>query len=200
MTSPLISPVISAINLPDMIDFLQRRRSSKVLKIAEPGPSPDQLETILTIAARVPDHGKLVPWRFIVLSGMARNRAGILLRQSFVTQEPDATPAKLDLESERFLRAPLVIAVVSSLRDGKTPEWEQVLSSGAVCFNLCLAANALGFASTWLTEWYAYNPAFKSAMGLTDRERFSGFIYIGTAAEPPEERERPDIKAITRYF
>lgn len=196
----MTSPVISALNLPDMIDFLQRRRSSKVLKIAAPGPTPDQVKTILTIAARVPDHGKLVPWRFIVLSGTARNRAGSLLRDAFVAEEPGAAAAKLDLESERFLRAPLVIAVVSSLRDGKAPEWEQVLSSGAACFNLCLAANALGFASTWLTEWYAYNPAFKSAMGLTDRERFAGFIYIGTATEPPEERERPDIKAITRYF
>lgn len=193
-------PVLSAANMPAMLDFLSRRRSSKIKAIGEPGPSPEQLETILRTAARVPDHGKLAPWRFIVLTGDARSKAGALLRDAWLHEDPAAAPAKLDLEAERFLRAPAVVAVVSSLKDGKAPEWEQVLSAGACCFNLCLAANAQGFATTWLSEWYSYNPVFQKAMGLTPNERFAGFIYIGTAQTPPEERERPDMASITKYW
>jgi len=194
-------PVISAKNLPDMTDFLQRRRSMKVKGIGEPGPNPDQIAQILTIAGRVPDHGKMVPWRFIVLAGDARQRAGEHLKAAWLSEEPNAMPAKLELESERFLRAPVVIAVVSSLKDSpKAPEWEQVLSAGASCFNLGLAANSLGFATTWLTEWYAYNAVFAKAMGLGERERFAGFIYIGKAQGDPEERDRPDMQSIVQYF
>ncbi|HEY8190119.1 MAG TPA: nitroreductase, partial [Micavibrio sp.] len=163
-------------------------------------PSPVQVEVILNAAARVPDHGKLAPWRFIVFSGDARRKAGEALRKSWLSAEPDAAPAKLDLESERFMRAPTVIAVVSSVKDGKTPEWEQILSAGAACFNLCLAANALGFSTVWLTEWYSYNETFRNAIGLNDRERFAGFIYIGTGTEPPQERDRPAMKDIVRYM
>lgn len=177
---------ISALPLPAMIDFLQRRRSSKISNIGEPGPAADQLQVILRSAARVPDHGKLVPWRFIVFAQDARAKAGALLRDAWRHEDPDATEAKLDLEAERFLRAPLVIAVVSSIKEGKSPEWEQVLSAGAACYNLCLAANGLGFASTWITEWYAYNPVFQKAMGLDpEKEKFAGFIYLGTAKADP---------------
>lgn len=196
----MTSPAISAKNLPDMLDFLSRRRSTKVKDLGEPGPSPAEIDTILRIGARVPDHGKLVPWRFIVLTGDARKKAGEMLKAAWLTEEPEAAPAKLELESERFLRAPAIIAVVSSLKEGKTPEWEQILSAGACCFNLCLAANAQGFASTWITEWYAYNPAFQKAMGLGEKERFAGFIYIGTATAQPEERERPDLNGIVKYI
>ena len=192
--------VVSARDLPDMLDFLLHRRSSKVKNIGEPGPDLSQLSMILQASARVPDHGKLAPWRFIVMAGEARQKAGALLKQSYPSEDPAAAPAKLDLEAERFLRAPVVVAVVCTLKEGKTPEWEQILSAGAACFNLCLAANAQGFATTWLTEWYAYNAAFQKAMGLGEQERFAGFIYIGTATEAPEERERPDIQAITSYF
>lgn len=192
-------PVISAKNLPDMIDFLSHRRSTKVKDLAGPGPSPAQLETIIRIGARVPDHGKLVPWRFIILTGDARRKAGDMLKEAWLTEEPQAASAKLELESERFLRAPVVIAVVSSLKEGKAPEWEQILSAGAACFNLCLAANAQGFASTWITEWYAYNAAFQKAMGLSERERFAGFVYIGTASTQPEERDRPGIADIVQW-
>lgn len=197
MTNP---PVISAKTLPEMVDFLQRRRSSKIKAIGEPGPSQAQLGELLTIAARVPDHGKLTPWRFIIFQGSGRLQAGQYLQQAWLSEEPEATPAKLDLEAERFLRAPVVIAVVSSLKEGKAPEWEQILSAGAACLNLCLATNAMGFATTWVTEWYAYNPVFQKALGLGERERFAGFIYIGTAQSDPEERDRPDITAITEYF
>lgn len=194
-------PVISAMNIPEMTDFLRRRRSMKVKGIGEPGPSEEQIAGILKIAGRVPDHGKLAPWRFIVFKGDGRIRAGEHLKAAWLTEEPQAMPAKLELENERFMRAPVVIGVVSSLKESpKAPEWEQVLSAGAACFNLCLAANSIGFTTTWLTEWYAYNEAFAKAMGLTERERFAGFIYIGTAQGEPEERERPDIAAITRQF
>ncbi|MDB5492366.1 MAG: nitroreductase [Micavibrio sp.] len=194
-------PVISARHLPEMTDFLSRRRSMKVKSIGEPGPSPEQIETILQTAARVPDHGKMVPWRFIVFSGDARQRVGEHLKAAWLTEDPQAMPAKLELESERFLRAPLVIAVVFSPKESpKAPEWEQVLSAGAVCYNLCLAANSMGFATTWLTEWYAYNAAFAKAMDLGEHERFAGFVYIGTAQGVAEERERPDMAAIIRKF
>lgn len=193
-------PVISAKNLPKMTDFLQRRRSIKVKGIGEPGPSPAQIDIILKNAARVPDHGKLTPWRFIVFAGDARMRAGQYLKAAWLTEEPGALPAKLELESERFLRAPVVIAVISSLKDGKATAWEQELSAGASCFNLCLSANSMGFATTWLTEWYAYNASFGKSMGITTQERFAGFIYIGTAQGEPEERERPDMALIVREF
>lgn len=173
----------------------------KVKGIGGPGPSDEQIADMLTIAGRVPDHGKLTPWRFIVFQDDARQRAGEYLKAAWLTEEPGAMPAKLELESERFMRAPVVIAVISSLKESpKTPEWEQVLSAGACCFNLCLAANSMGFTTTWLTEWYAYNAAFAEAMGLTERERFAGFIYIGTAQGEPEERERPDMAAIVRKY
>jgi nitroreductase len=193
--------VISAKNLPEMVDFLQRRRSAKVKTLSGPGPTREQIDSILQIAARVPDHGKMVPWGFIVFEGEARTRAGGYLMNAWLEEDPEAAPAKLALESERFLRAPVVIGVVSSIKESpKAPEWEQVLSAGAVCFNLCLAANAMGFATSWLTEWYGYSPAFYASMGLGKTERFAGFIYIGTAQEQIEERERPDMKAITTYF
>lgn len=193
-------PPLSAYDLPEMLDFLLRRRSSKIKNISAPGPDAAQLARILSAAARVPDHGKLVPWRFIVINGEARQRAGEFLRAAYLQEDPAAAPAKLDLEEQRFFRAPVVIAVVSSLKDGKTPEWEQILSAGAACFNCCLAANAQGFATTWLSEWYAYNAAFKKAMGLGTQERFAGFIYIGSASDAPEERERPNMDDVITYL
>ena len=192
--------VISAAILPDMLDFLQRRRSSKLANIGSPGPATDQIGTILEVASRVPDHGKLHPWRFIVLKGEGRVKAGEWLREAWRQEDPAASPAKLDLEAERFQRAPLIIAVVSSPKEAKTPEWEQILSAGAACFSLCLAANAMGFATAWVTEWYAYNHVFKKAMGLNDRERFAGFIYIGTAMKEPEERDRPALASVVQYM
>lgn len=193
--------VISAKTLPDMVDFLGRRRSTKVKDLCEPGPSAEQIESILTIGSRVPDHGKMVPWRFIVIGGDSRIKIGSDLRIAYMHEDPAASEAKLDLESERFTRAPLVIAVVSSPKEStKAPEWEQILSAGAACFNICLAANAMGFASTWLTEWYAYNPIFQKSMNLSDHEKFAGFIYIGHNKAAPEERERPVINEIVRYL
>jgi len=184
----------------DFISFLKSRRSSKIAHLGLPAPTPEQIQDILTIASRVPDHGKYHPWYFMVFEGDARREVGEHLRTAFATENPDAAPAKLELEAERFLRAPLVIAVVSRIREGKHPQWEQILSAGAACYNLCLAANTMGFGTNWLTEWYTYSQTFKTLMGLDAHDNFAGFIYIGTASEKNEERDRPDLSEIVTYW
>ncbi len=181
----------------EILNYLKHRRSTKVAHLATPAPSPTEIETILQIASRVPDHGKYAPWYFITFEGDARAEAGALLRAAYAAENPDTPDAKLDLEAEHFLRAPLVIAVVSRIREGKHRQWEQILSAGAACMNLCIAANALGYGSNWLTEWYAYSGHFKQSLGLDARDHIAGFIYIGTATEANEERERPDLAEIT---
>ncbi len=186
----------------DVLSFLLKRRSVKPVLMAEPGPSASQLEQILTAAARVPDHKKLAPWRFIVFEGAARARFGEALAAACQAEEKDPPSAmRLDMERRRFMDAPLVIGVISRVTPtAGAPEWEQVLSAGAACFNLCLAANGLGFASNWLTGWYAYSPAIKAHLKLADNERIAGFIYIGTAKETPPDRERPDLgRIVSRY-
>lgn len=186
---------------PALATYLLRRRSCPLKNMTGPGPDAAQVEMILRAAARVPDHGKMAPWHFIVFAGDARAQAGALLAAAWAQENPDqAEPAKQELEAARFTRAPLVIAVVSRMREGKNPFWEQILSAGAACQNLCLMANALGFATNWLTEWYGYSPAFKAALGLESRDHIAGFIYIGTAAAPPDERERPDMAALTTWW
>jgi nitroreductase len=157
---------------------------------------------MLRIASRVPDHKKLAPWRFIVLEGEARAKLGDVVAAACLAQEK-VPPSEVRLATERgrLLRAPLVIAVVSrAVAHPGAPEWEQVLSAGAACFNLCLAANAMGYGTSWITEWIAYNPDVKKALGLAEHERIAGFVYVGTARVRPEERERPDLSTIvTRW-
>lgn len=184
----------------ELLHFLKTRRSSKISHLSGPAPSTEDITEILQTGARVPDHGKMNPWYFIVLQGDARKEAGELLKQAYATENPDAAPAKLDYESEQFMRAPLIIAVVSRIRNGKHPQWEQILSAGAVCYNISIAANALGYGANWLTEWYSYSPTFKTLMGLDERDHFAGFIYIGTETQKNEERERPDLDLITTYW
>jgi nitroreductase len=184
------------------LEFLLARRSVKPMAMSVPGPSPSELERILTAAARVPDHKKMVPWRFIVFEGDARARFGDVLAEACAAEEKEPPSAmRLETERKRFLDAPLVVGVISRVVPHTgAPEWEQVLSAGAACFNLCLAANALGYASNWLTGWYAYSPMVKDRLGLAANERVAGYIYIGTAAERPEDRERPTLGSIvTRY-
>jgi nitroreductase len=185
-----------------IIDFLSARRSVKPDRLVEPGPSPSEIETILTIASRVPDHKKLAPWRFILIEGDARARLGEVVAEACVAAEAEPpSHVRLDMERGRFLRAPLVVAVVSRVTPHRSaPEWEQVLSCGAACLNLCLAANALGYGTSWLSEWIAYNKEVGTALQLGDNERVAGFIYIGTAAERSPERERPALSdIITRW-
>jgi nitroreductase len=184
------------------LKLLLTRRSVKPDRLVEPAPSAGEIETMLRAASRVPDHKKLAPWRFIVIEGDARKRLGEVAALACVEAET-APPSEYRLAAERgrFARAPLVIAVVSHVTPHRSaPEWEQILSAGAACFNLCLAANAMGFGTSWITEWVAYNDKVRAALGLEHGERIAGFVHIGTPAEPPEERERPDLASIvTRW-
>jgi len=186
---------------PDTLALLRARRSCPADFMEGPGPDAKTLEDILTIAARVPDHRRVVPFRFMVFEGDARAAFGAVLRRAFMDQNPGAEAAKADFEANRFLRAPVVVAVVSSLNKAhKTPAWEQTLTSGAVCQNMLIAASAHGYAAQWLTEWYAYDAAIDASLGLGEDERIAGFVYIGTAKEDPKERGRPDMPAIIARY
>lgn len=185
-----------------LFHFLATRRSVKPQMLAAPGPRPEELRQILTVAARVPDHKKLAPWRFIVFEGDARRAIGEVFAQACLAEDT-MTPSEVRLETERqrFMRAPLVVAVVSRVKPTPgAPEWEQILSAGAASFNLCLAANALGYGTCWITEWVAYSPRVRAALKLADNERIAAFVYIGTPSERQEDRERPSLDDIvTRY-
>lgn len=185
----------------ETLRMLRRRRSCPADFLEGPGPDAAALTDILAIAARVPDHRRVVPFRFIVFEGEARARFGAALKAAFLNNEPGADEAKAAYEENRFLRAPVVVAVISKADPShRTPEWEQVLSAGAVCQNMLLAASAHGFAAQWLTEWYAYDEGALSALGLEQGEKVAGFVYIGTAKEDPKERGRPDMASIISYF
>lgn len=175
----------------DILSFFKKRRSTPLKFMGAPGPSPEQIQEILAAAMRVPDHNKLAPWWFVVFEGEARAKFGEVLKQAYLYEDKDASAAKLELEAEKFLRAPVVIAVISRVKEGKAPLWEQILSAGAAAYNLCLAANAMGFGTNWLSEWLAYNSVVRDALGCDERDNIAGFIYIGTQTEKPEERERP---------
>jgi nitroreductase len=181
-----------------VIALLASRRSVKPDRLLEPGPKPQELETMLRIASRVPDHKKLAPWRFIVLEGDARARLGEVIAGACIAEEPERpSEVRLATERGRLQRAPLVVAVVSRVTPNRSaPEWEQILSAGAACFSLCLAANAMGYGTSWLTEWIAYSPRVRAALHLADNERIVGFVYVGTPAEPPPERDRPSLADI----
>ncbi len=182
-----------------MLGLLLSRRSGSAKAMTEPGPSPDQLRTILAAGARVPDHGKLAPWRFILFEGAARETMGRLLAQCVA--ENEASEERLAQERGRFLRAPVVVAVISRVREGTPiPEWEQILSAGAACQNLLIASHALGFVANWITEWCAYHPRVNEILGLKPGERVAGFVYIGTNAVPLEERTRPDLASLITRF
>lgn len=184
---------------PHAIDLLLSRRSGSAKAMTQPGPSQKQLAQILQAGARAPDHGKLFPWRFILFEGKGRARAGDILAE--VMQAEGERDKQVEEERGRFLRAPVVIAVVSAAREQhKIPVWEQELSAGAVCQNILIAATALGFVGNWITEWYAYHPAVKDRLGLKAGERIAGFLYIGTAKDDLEERPRPDMDRIVTVF
>ena len=179
------------------LDLLRTRRSVPPLRLEGPGPDPAELDAILTLASRVPDHGKLAPWRFLVIEGEARARIGGLIARAYADDHPEADTARLDLERNRLALAPLVVGIVSRAAPHvKIPEWEQVLSAGAVAMNLVVAANASGFATAWLTEWFAYDRRILDALGLDPGERLAGFIHVGRAREVPPDRPRPDLADI----
>jgi nitroreductase len=187
--------------MTDTLDLLATRRSVAPIALSDPGPRPDELERLLTIAARVPDHGKLAPWRFIVFEGDARKAAGERIAAVFAMDNPDADEARLDVERKRFMHAPLIVGVVSRAAPHvKIPEWEQVLSAGAVCMNLVVAAHGMGFAASWLTQWYAYDRRVLETFGLAPHEKMAGFVHIGRARNTPEDRERPALSRLVTRF
>jgi nitroreductase len=187
--------------MPDALQLLKTRRSVKPMELTGPAPSEAEIASMLTIASRVPDHGKLKPWRFIVFEGDARLAAGEAIAAAFRANRADATADQIDFESKRLARAPLVVAVVSRAGSHvKIPEWEQQLSVGAAAMSLVFAAHAMGYAASWITEWYAYDRRVLGALGLSAHERIAGFVHIGRPAKPPEDRDRPPLEEIvTRY-
>ncbi|MGJ8560788.1 MAG: nitroreductase family protein [Litorimonas sp.] len=184
-----------------VLDFLSDRRSNLAKAMAEPGPDADQLDRILHIGTRVPDHRKLTPWTLVVFQGEARATFGHHIAAAYRADNPDHAEDRVQFEADRFLRAPLVIGVISTPKDcvRGTPIWEQQLSAGAVCMNLCLAAQASGFGAQWLTEWYAYDPRIHAALGMNDGDQVAGFVYVGTPTQGSAPRIRPELGDVVNY-
>ena len=182
---------------PETLAFLARRRSASALALREPAPSDAELATLLRLAARVPDHGKLAPWRFVVLKGEAKQRftAGL---EAIAATRPDAE--KLRAKLGKLKAPPLTVAVVSRVLPAEIPEWEQRLSAGAVCMTLVVAAQAMGYGANWITDWYAYDAEATRLLGLREGELVAGYVHLGTSAEPPLERVRPDVAAIVEAW
>jgi nitroreductase len=187
--------------MSEALDLLKTRRSVKPVEMSGPGPAAHEIDALLTIASRVPDHGKLTPWRFVVFEGDARLKAGEIIAAAFSSKYPDASADQLAFERARLSRAPLVVAVVSRAAPHvKIPEWEQVLSAGAAAMNLVTAAHALGYAASWITEWYAYDRGVLDALGLGANEKIAGFVHIGRVSQKPEDRPRPPLTEIVTRF
>jgi nitroreductase len=184
----------------ETLRLLAQRRSAKPFHLAEPGPTPAQLEALLTLAARVPDHGKLTPWRLIVFEGEGAARAGAALAEVLETRG-GASAATLDAARATFTRAPLTVAVISTAAPhAKIPEWEQVLSAGALSQNLLIGAHAMGFGAVWVTGWFCYDDAARAVLGLAAAERIAAVVHLGTQTDTQPERARPSVTAlITRY-
>ena len=183
---------------PQTLAFLARRRSASAMALRAPGPSEAELATLLRLATRVPDHGKLSPWRFVVLKGEPKHRfiAGL---EAIAERRPDA--ARLSAKLGKIKAPPLTVAVISHPSAApEIPEWEQRLSAGAVCMTLIIAAQAMGYGANWITDWYAYDEDAGRLLGLADGERVAGYVHLGTAAEPPLERVRPDVGAIVEEW
>jgi nitroreductase len=187
--------------IPALRDYLRTRRSVGIAFLKDPGPSPAELEEILTIGTRVPDHGKFVPWRLVVIEGDARLAAGERLAEIQKSRRPDIDEASLEVERKQFLPAPVTIGVILSPKPNpKAPEMEQLLSAGNVCFNLSHAAFALGYAASWTNRWYGFDTEAQTMLGARGGERFVGFVHIGTPATVIEDRERPDLaKVVSRW-
>jgi nitroreductase len=177
-----------------LIDYLGVRRSIPAFQMCEPGPEKAEIEEILRLASRVPDHGKLAPWRFIVYRGEERKRISEELLKLALEIKPDLSDEMIQVERTRLTRAPVVVAVVSTAAPHvKIPEWEQLMSAGALCLNIIFSANANGWVANWLTEWYAYNERAYPLLGVQPGEKVAGFIHIGSTTVPPIERPRPEL-------
>lgn len=186
---------------PALRDYLLTRRSVGQAFLAEPAPQGEELQTLLTIATRVPDHGKLAPWRLVLFTGDARAAAGEKLAEIARRKRPELDEAGLDIERRQFLPAPLVIGVISTAKPHvKIPEFEQLLSAGNVAFNLIHGAYALGYAATWITRWYSFDAEAAAVLGAKEGERFVGFVHIGTPTTVIEDRPRPDLTEIVTHW
>ena len=181
--------------MQDALDLLKTRRSVKPVELSGPSLSAGEIDTLLTIASRVPDHGKLVPWRLVVIRGDARAKLGNALADMHLRHEPGVPPAVIDKDRSRFNFAPLIVTVVARIEDDhpKVPAQEQLLSAGLIAYNLLLGAQELGFGAQWLTGWSAYDREAASLLGLADNERVVAFVHIGTAREAAPERTRPAL-------
>jgi nitroreductase len=181
-----------------VLAFLETRKSGSAKALGAPGPDAAQIDRILQLAVRVPDHGKLAPWRFVLFEGAARAKIGAAFAARWKELHPDHGGESLAFQRGLFERAPLVVAVVSKAGPhAKIPEFEQLLSAAAAAYNIVLGATALGFHAQWQTDWVAYDRGAADAMGLSPTEKIAGLVYIGTAAGPLEDRPRPDARALT---
>lgn len=184
----------------DALTLLKTRRSVSARNLTFPGPNAREIDNLIEIAVRVPDHGKLAPWRFILFQGEARARAGDKLCALLVARG-ETDEQRLDFARTAFTRAPLVIGVISkAAAHPKIPEWEQQLSAGAVCLNLCLGAQAIGYGANWLTDWFAYDSEAGALLGVHATERVAGFVHIGTPTEPTQDRPRPRVEDVVSVF
>ncbi len=182
---------------PAVRDYLLSRRSVGPAFLKEPGPNPDELATMLTIATRVPDHGKLTPWRLVIIAGDDRRLAGEALAKIAARKNPAMDEQSLEVERNRFLPAPLTVGVIFSPKPSeKAPELEQMLSAGNVAFNLVHAAHAMGYAASWITRWFSFDEEAAAMLGALPGERFVGFVHIGTPTIAPEDRPRPSLDSV----
>ena len=196
-TAPLFGEAAPIEASPQTLAFLARRRSASAMTLSAPGPSDAELATLLRLATRVPDHGKLSPWRFVVLKGEPKQQfiAGL---EAIAARRPDA--AKLSAKLGKIKAPPLTVAVISRILPAEIPEWEQRLSAGAVCMTLIIAAQAMGYGANWITDWYAYDQDATHLLGLGEGERVAGFVHLGTSAETPLERVRPELTAVVEEW
>ena len=182
---------------PDTLALLARRRSASAPLLTAPAPSDAELADLLRLAARAPDHGKLFPWRFIVLQGQAKTDYAAAIEPLAANQPaPDKAAAVL----AKLRNPPLTVAVISRVVECNIPAWEQELSAGAVCQNLLIAADAMGYAANWITDWYSFDEKARALLGLEPHERVAGFIHLGTLTEPPQERVRPEMDKLVSRF
>ena len=183
-----------------LLDHLKTRRSALSLTLEAPGPDEAQIRTMVEIASRVPDHGKLAPWRFEVWSKPLRETMHAALVDMLDGHEDVPDKAKLIKGTDKLLHAPCVIAVISQPQgDSKIPIWEQTLSAGAACMNLLHAANAKEYEAQWLTAWYVYDRAAQSGLGLSGEEQIAGIVHIGSSQIPKSERPRPDLDSVLSF-
>lgn len=183
-----------------ILSLLETRRSAKPRDLVGPGPSADELERMIAIAARTPDHGKLTPWRFVTVAGDQRDALESLLLCALAEDDPEAPPAKLQKERDfAHFQGALVVLVSSAVEGHKIPVWEQQLSCGAAGMNLMLAAHALGYVPGWLTGWRAYSERVRPAF-CEPGERIAGFIFIGHPGRPLEDRPRPALSDVARKW